>query len=140
VEPVLLKKFFNVGFEEIHVVERTPLGLDDLSRYPLRCRFSGLLETGNPVRASSGAGLLDYHRRPKTATNDNCLKEGNHHADYGVEHQGIALCQLQLRLRLSMPFQRPSNRWHMPRGCSMADRRGLQRRRPLVYHPVRRLT
>jgi hypothetical protein len=35
VEPVLLKKFFNVGFEEIDVVERTPFGLEDLSRYPL---------------------------------------------------------------------------------------------------------
>jgi hypothetical protein len=35
VEPVLLKKFFNVGFEEIRVVERTPFGLEDLSRYPL---------------------------------------------------------------------------------------------------------
>ena len=34
-EPVLLKKFFNVGFEEINVVERTPFGLEDLSRYPL---------------------------------------------------------------------------------------------------------
>lgn len=34
-EPVLLKKFFNVGFEEIDVVERTPFGLEDLSRYPL---------------------------------------------------------------------------------------------------------
>jgi hypothetical protein len=35
VEPVLLKKFFNVGFEEICVVERKPIGLEDLSRYPL---------------------------------------------------------------------------------------------------------
>jgi hypothetical protein len=35
VEPVLLKKFFNVGFEEIQVVGRTPFGLEDLSRYPL---------------------------------------------------------------------------------------------------------
>jgi len=35
VEPVLLKKFFNVGFEEIRVVERTPFGLGDLARYPL---------------------------------------------------------------------------------------------------------
>lgn len=34
-EPVLLKKFFNVGFEEIRVVERKPFGLEDLSRYPL---------------------------------------------------------------------------------------------------------
>jgi hypothetical protein len=35
VEPVLLKKFFNQGFEEIQVVERKPLGLAELARYPL---------------------------------------------------------------------------------------------------------
>ncbi len=34
-EPVLLKKFFNVGCEEITVVERKPFGLAELSRYPL---------------------------------------------------------------------------------------------------------
>jgi hypothetical protein len=32
---VLLKKFFNVGFAAIGVVERSPFGLDDLERYPL---------------------------------------------------------------------------------------------------------
>jgi hypothetical protein len=32
---VLLKKFFNVGFEDIAVVDRMPFGLDDLRRYPL---------------------------------------------------------------------------------------------------------
>jgi hypothetical protein len=32
---VLLKKFFNVGFEAIEVAERSPFGLDDLERYPL---------------------------------------------------------------------------------------------------------
>ena len=32
---MLLKKFFNVGFEEIVVAERKPFGLDDLTRYPL---------------------------------------------------------------------------------------------------------
>jgi hypothetical protein len=32
---VLLKKFFNVGFVEIEVVERTAFGLDELGRYPL---------------------------------------------------------------------------------------------------------
>jgi hypothetical protein len=32
---VLLKKFFNVGFVDIKVVERAAFGLDDLSRYPL---------------------------------------------------------------------------------------------------------
>jgi hypothetical protein len=32
---VLLKKFFNVGFEAIEVVERRWFGLGDLSRYPL---------------------------------------------------------------------------------------------------------
>jgi hypothetical protein len=32
---VLLKKFFNVGFEAIAVVDRRWFGLADLSRYPL---------------------------------------------------------------------------------------------------------
>jgi hypothetical protein len=32
---VLLKKFFNVGFDAIEVVERRPFGLDDIQRYPL---------------------------------------------------------------------------------------------------------
>lgn len=32
---MLLKKFFNVGFEAIEVVARQPFGLADLSRYPL---------------------------------------------------------------------------------------------------------
>jgi hypothetical protein len=32
---VLLKKFFNVGFEQIEVVERKAFGLEDLTRYPL---------------------------------------------------------------------------------------------------------
>lgn len=32
---MLLKKFFNVGFEAIAVVERRAFGLTDLSRYPL---------------------------------------------------------------------------------------------------------
>jgi hypothetical protein len=32
---VLLKKFFNVGFDQIETRERRPFGLDDLTRYPL---------------------------------------------------------------------------------------------------------
>ncbi|MBI4736490.1 MAG: hypothetical protein HY766_10625 [candidate division NC10 bacterium] len=32
---MLLKKFFNVGFEEIVVAERKPFGLGELTRYPL---------------------------------------------------------------------------------------------------------
>ena len=32
---MLLKKFLNVGFEDVTVVERMPFGLDDLRRYPL---------------------------------------------------------------------------------------------------------
>jgi hypothetical protein len=32
---VLLKKFFNVGFEEVEVVDRSGFGLDDIARYPL---------------------------------------------------------------------------------------------------------
>lgn len=31
----MLKKFFNVGFTEIRVVDRRAFGLDDLTRYPL---------------------------------------------------------------------------------------------------------
>jgi hypothetical protein len=32
---VLLKKFFNVGFEEVAVLDRRTFGLDDVARYPL---------------------------------------------------------------------------------------------------------
>jgi hypothetical protein len=32
---VLLKKFFNVGFEEIRVLDRRAFALADLARYPL---------------------------------------------------------------------------------------------------------
>ena len=32
---MLLKKFLNVGFEEIAVRDRRPFGLDDIRRYPL---------------------------------------------------------------------------------------------------------
>jgi hypothetical protein len=32
---VLLKKFHNVGFDEIETRDRRPFGLDDLTRYPL---------------------------------------------------------------------------------------------------------
>ncbi|MFQ5947035.1 MAG: sulfurtransferase TusA family protein [Anaerolineae bacterium] len=34
-EPVLLKKFFNVWFDEIQVVDRKPFSLAELARYPL---------------------------------------------------------------------------------------------------------
>lgn len=32
---MLLKKFHNVGFEAVEVVERRPFGLGELTRYPL---------------------------------------------------------------------------------------------------------
>lgn len=32
---MLLKKFLNVGFDEIETQDRRPFGLDDLTRYPL---------------------------------------------------------------------------------------------------------
>ena len=32
---MLLKKFFNVGFEAIAIVDRKAFGLEDLTRYPL---------------------------------------------------------------------------------------------------------
>ncbi|MBI4269604.1 MAG: sulfurtransferase TusA family protein [Candidatus Rokubacteria bacterium] len=35
---MLLKKFFNVGFEAIEAHDRRPFGLDDLRRYPLFTR------------------------------------------------------------------------------------------------------
>lgn len=32
---MLLKKFFNVGFDRIEVMERKPCGLEEMSRYPI---------------------------------------------------------------------------------------------------------
>lgn len=32
---MLLKKLFNIGFEQIEAQDRRPFGLDDLRRYPL---------------------------------------------------------------------------------------------------------
>ncbi len=32
---MLIKKFFNIGFEDVAVVERRRFGLGDLTRYPL---------------------------------------------------------------------------------------------------------
>jgi hypothetical protein len=47
---VLLKKFFNVGFEDIAVVERKPFGLADLARYPLFTKeFLVFLQDAMPV-------------------------------------------------------------------------------------------
>lgn len=47
---MLLKKFFNVGFAEIAVVERKPFGLTDLARYPLFTKeFLDFLATVMPV-------------------------------------------------------------------------------------------
>jgi hypothetical protein len=47
---VLLKKFFNVGFEDITVVERKPFGLADLARYPLFTKeFLAFLGNAMPV-------------------------------------------------------------------------------------------
>jgi hypothetical protein len=47
---VLLKKFFNVGFEEIAVVERKPFGLADLARYPLFTKeFLAFLQSVMPA-------------------------------------------------------------------------------------------
>ena len=45
-----MKKFFNVGFEEIAVLERKPFGLADLARYPLFTKeFLALLRNALPV-------------------------------------------------------------------------------------------
>ncbi len=47
---MLLKKFFNVGFEDIAVVERKPFGLTDLARYPLFTKeFLAFLRNVMPV-------------------------------------------------------------------------------------------
>ncbi len=32
---MLLKKFFNVGFEDLEVLDRRTFGLEDVARYPL---------------------------------------------------------------------------------------------------------
>jgi len=46
---VLLKKFFNVGFEDIRVVERSSFGLQDIARYPLFApEFLALLRAAIP--------------------------------------------------------------------------------------------
>ena len=46
-----MKKFFNVGFEEIAVVTRSPFGLEDLFRYPLFAPdFIGFLRNALPPR------------------------------------------------------------------------------------------
>lgn len=48
---MLLKKFFNVGFERIQVVDRRPFGLEDLARYPLFSpEFLDFLRRTMPVR------------------------------------------------------------------------------------------
>jgi hypothetical protein len=47
---VLLKKFSNVAFEDIAVVERKPFGLADLARYPLFTKeFLAFLRDVMPV-------------------------------------------------------------------------------------------
>lgn len=46
-----MKKFHNVGFEDIRVVERMPFGLHDLRRYPLFApEFVDFLERAIPER------------------------------------------------------------------------------------------
>ena len=47
---MLLKKFFNLGFEEIAVAERKAFGLADLARYPLFTKeFVAFLRNVMPV-------------------------------------------------------------------------------------------
>ena len=52
---MLLKKLFNVGFEDIAVVERKPFGLADLARYPLFTKeFLVFLRNAMPVHRHEG--------------------------------------------------------------------------------------
>ena len=47
---MLLKKFFNVGFEAIEAHDRRPLGLDDLRRHPFFTKeFLDFLHQALPV-------------------------------------------------------------------------------------------
>jgi hypothetical protein len=47
---VLTKKAFNVGFREVEVVERRPVGIDALARYPVvRAELEEFLRQALPV-------------------------------------------------------------------------------------------
>jgi hypothetical protein len=64
---VLLKKFFNVGFEAIAVHDRRPFGLGDLARYPLFTpEFLDFMRRAVPPERHDGlvSSLVVTARRP----------------------------------------------------------------------------
>lgn len=66
---MLLKKFFNVGFEAIEVWDRRPFGLDDLRRYPLFApEFLEFLRTAMPAarHAELVYSIVVTARKPAT--------------------------------------------------------------------------
>jgi hypothetical protein len=68
---VLLKKFFNVGFDEIETRERRPFGLDDLTRYPLFTpEFLDFMRRVMPSRCHAELvfSLVVTARKPQAAT------------------------------------------------------------------------
>ena len=66
-----MKKVFNVGFEEIQVVERRACGLDDLARYPLFAPdFIDFLRRVMPPHrhAELASSIVLTARKPVSAT------------------------------------------------------------------------
>lgn len=67
---MLLKKFFNVGFEAIMVVTRQAFGLADLSRYPLFTPefLTFMRDTMPPARHDDLVHSITITARKPTAT------------------------------------------------------------------------
>jgi len=68
---VLLKKFSNVGFDDIETRDRRPFGLDDLTRYPLFApEFFDFLRRAVPPHrhAELVFSLVVTARKPGAAT------------------------------------------------------------------------
>ena len=75
---MLLKKFFNLGFEAIEVHGRRPFGLDQLGRYPLlSAEFLELLRRAVPAErlAELVFSIVVTARRP-SASNIASLRRG----------------------------------------------------------------
>ncbi len=68
---MLLKKFLNVGFEEIEARGRRPFGLDDLRRYPLFSPdFLDFLRRAMPPQRHDELvyGIVVTARKPREGT------------------------------------------------------------------------
>jgi hypothetical protein len=66
---VLLKKFLNVGFEEIAATDPRPFGLDDIRRYPLFSpEFLDFLRRAMPPQRHDELvhGIVVTARKPRT--------------------------------------------------------------------------